>query len=158
VLFCCENNLYAKGTALNRSESETDIALKAASYEMPAWAVDGMDVLAVESAARRAVDAVRAGGGPHFLELRTYRYRPHSMFDPERYRDKAEVKVWQERDSIDALATALRAAGFLSDEEFAALEAEVAEDVDRAQAFAEQAHDESVDELTRFVYSERVLT
>jgi TPP-dependent pyruvate/acetoin dehydrogenase alpha subunit len=71
VLFCCENNLYAMGTALVRSESQTDIALKAAAYEIPAWAVDGMDVLAVEEAARRAVDAVRSGGGPHFLELRT---------------------------------------------------------------------------------------
>ncbi|MGD2061091.1 MAG: thiamine pyrophosphate-dependent enzyme, partial [Acidimicrobiia bacterium] len=71
VLFCCENNLYAMGTALERSESQTQITLKAASYEMPAWEVDGMDVLAVEEAARKAVESVRAGGGPHVLELRT---------------------------------------------------------------------------------------
>ena len=103
VLFCCENNLYAMGTALARSESETDLALKASSYEMPAWPVDGMDVLAVRDAARRAVDAVRGGGGPHFLELRTYRFRAHSMYDPERYRDKAEVASWKERDPIPAL-------------------------------------------------------
>ncbi len=95
VLFCCENNLYAMGTALERSESETDLALKAASYEMPAWSVDGMDVLAVEDAARRAADAVRGGGGPHFLEFRTYRFRPHSMYDPELYREKAEVEAWK---------------------------------------------------------------
>ena len=92
VLFCCENNLYAMGTALGRSESETDLALKAASYEMPAWSVDGMDVMAVADAARRAVVECRAGGGPVFLELRTYRFRAHSMYDPERYRAKEEVE------------------------------------------------------------------
>src|ERR1700690_2526399 len=75
ILFCCENNLYAMGTALARSESETDISLKASSYEMPAWPVDGMDVIAVSDTSGRAVEAVRNGGGPHFLELRTYRFR-----------------------------------------------------------------------------------
>ena len=95
VLFCCENNLYAMGTALERSESETDLALKAAAYEMPAWSVDGMDVLAVEAAARRAAEAIRGGGGPHFLEFRTYRFRAHSMYDPELYREKSEVEVWK---------------------------------------------------------------
>jgi pyruvate dehydrogenase E1 component alpha subunit len=89
VLFVCENNLYAMGTALRYTESQTDLALKAAAYEIPAWPADGMDAVAVAEAARRAVDAVRSGGGPHFLELRTYRFRAHSMFDPERYRDKA---------------------------------------------------------------------
>src|SRR5512144_148816 len=100
VLFCCENNLYAMGTALTRSESETDLALKAASFEVPAWDVDGMDVLAVEQAARAAAEAVRGGAGPHFLELRTYRFRAHSMFDPERYRQKGEVEEWRHRDPI----------------------------------------------------------
>jgi pyruvate dehydrogenase E1 component alpha subunit len=156
VLFCCENNLYAMGTALSRSESETDIALKASAYEMPAWPVDGMDVLAVEDAARRAVDAVRAGGGPHFLELRTYRFRPHSMFDPELYRDKAEVAQWQQHDPIDGLTGTLRSAGLLTPEELAAIEADVAAEVDQAQAFAESGHEEPVEDLERFVLSERV--
>ena len=93
VLFCCENNLYAMGTALDRSESETNLAYKAASYEMPAWSVDGMDVLAVEAAARRAVTEIRGGGGPVFLELRTYRFRAHSMYDPDRYRSKDEIET-----------------------------------------------------------------
>jgi pyruvate dehydrogenase E1 component alpha subunit len=79
VLFCCENNLFAMGTALERAESETNLAYKAASYQMPAWTVDGMDVLAVEDAARRATTEIRAGGGPVFLELQTYRFRAHSM-------------------------------------------------------------------------------
>jgi pyruvate dehydrogenase E1 component alpha subunit len=156
VLFCCENNLYAMGTALDRSESETDIALKASSYEMPSWPVDGMDVLAVERSARNAVDAIRAGGGPHFLELRTYRFRAHSMFDPERYREKEEVQDWQQRDPLEVLSAVLRSKGLLSDDEFAGIEAEVAVEVDHAEAFADAAHDEPLEDLTRFVYSERV--
>ena len=79
------------GTAIARAQAQTDLALRAASYGMAAWPVDGMDVLAVEEAARRAVDEIRGGGGPCFLELRTYRFRAHSMYDPDRYRDKAEV-------------------------------------------------------------------
>jgi len=154
VLFCCENNLYAMGTALSRSESETDIALKAAGYEMPAWPVDGMDVLAVEEAATMAASAIRSGGGPHFLELRTYRFRPHSMFDPELYREKAEVEEWKQRDPIDAFAGRLRARGELDDATLAALEDEVAGEIASAVDFAEAGTWEPIEDLTRFVYSE----
>jgi len=150
IVFCCENNLYAMGTALRRSESETDLALKASSYEMPAWPVDGMDVVAVRDAAARAVDAVRNGGGPHFLELRTYRFRAHSMYDPELYRDKAEVASWKERDPIPALVA--RAA--IDQPEIDAIEAEAKSEIDDAVAFAEQGTDEPVGDLTRFVTSE----
>jgi pyruvate dehydrogenase E1 component alpha subunit len=155
VLFCCENNLYAMGTALSRSESETDLVLKASSYEIPAWHVDGMDVVAVESATRRAADAVRAGGGPYYLEYRTYRFRAHSMFDPELYRSKAEVEEWKKRDPIALFAARLRAAGMLDDESYAALEAEVGHEVESAVAFSESGTLEPVEELTRFVYSEQ---
>ncbi|MDE8586010.1 pyruvate dehydrogenase (acetyl-transferring) E1 component subunit alpha [Arthrobacter sp. NQ4] len=155
VLFCCENNLYAMGTALGRSESQTDIALKAAGYEISAWAVDGMDVLAVEEAARRAVDAVRSGGGPHFLELRTYRFRAHSMFDPELYREKSEVARWMERDPISLLQSAMQAAGQLPDKEWAALQADVDAEISTAVGFAENGTPEPVSELSRFVYSDR---
>ncbi len=103
VLFACENNLYAMGTALERSESETRVARKAESYRVPAATIDGMDVLAVEAAAAGAVSAIRAGSGPQLLELLTYRFRAHSMFDPELYRDKAEVERWKQRDPIGAL-------------------------------------------------------
>lgn len=154
VLFCCENNLYAMGTALERSESQPSLALKAAAYEVPAWTVDGMDVLAVRRAAARAVDAVRAGGGPHFLELQTYRFRAHSMYDPERYRDKEEVAHWRQRDPIDALVARLRDDGVLDDDGLAAVEAEVQAEVDEAVAYAEAAPEEPVAELTRFVHSE----
>ena len=155
VLFCCENNLYAMGTALVRSESQTDIALKAAAYEIPAWAVDGMDVFAVEQAARRAMDAVRSGGGPHFLELRTYRFRAHSMFDPELYREKSEVARWMERDPIHLLQSAMQAGGQLSDEDWAALQADVDAEITAGVEFAEAGTREPLTELTRFVYSDR---
>jgi TPP-dependent pyruvate/acetoin dehydrogenase alpha subunit len=154
VLYCCENNLYAMGTALDRSESQTRLTLKAASYEMPAWEVDGMDVLAVEEAARSAVESVRSGGGPHFLELRTFRFRAHSMFDPELYRTKDEVETWKLRDPIDLLKSRLIGDGILGEDDWVAMEQETAEEIDAAVAFAEEGTWEPVDELTRFVYSE----
>jgi pyruvate dehydrogenase E1 component alpha subunit len=154
VLFCCENNLYAMGTALSRSESETDIALKASAYEMPAWPVDGMDVLAVEEAATMAATAVRSGSGPHFLELRTYRFRPHSMFDPELYREKSEVEEWKKRCPIETFSGRLRARGELDDEMLAAIEERVATEIDGAVEFAEAGSWEPVEDLLRFVYSE----
>jgi len=155
VLFCCENNLYAMGTALERSESVTDLALKASSYGMTAWPVDGMDVLAVEDAARRAALHVRAGGGPAFLELRTYRFRAHSMFDPELYRDKREVEAWKQRDPIQTHVAALETRGLLAPGALEALEREVAREIEEAVAFAEAGSFEPVEDLTRFVVSER---
>lgn len=154
VLFCCENNLYAMGTAIARSHSVTDLALKAAGYAMPAQAVDGMDADAVFEAARRATEAIRAGGGPQFLELRTYRFRAHSMFDPERYRDKQEVAEWRERDPIPLLAQRLTAEGVLDADTKARIEREAAEEVEDAVAFAEQGTLEPVAQLTRWVVSE----
>ena len=94
VLFVCENNLYAMGTSLRSSESETNLAVKAAAYNVPAWSIDGMDVVEVAAAAERALTVARAGGGPVFLECRTYRFRAHSMFDPDLYRPKAEIEAW----------------------------------------------------------------
>mgnify|MGYP001294607731 FL=1 len=154
VLFCCENNLYAMGTALTRSESETDLCLKATAFEMPAWPVDGMDVIAVEWATKKAAVAVRSGGGPHFLEYRTYRFRAHSMYDPELYRDKQEVEEWKKRDPIPNLIEHLKQQNLWQDDYWARMEAEVAREIDQAVEFAEAGHWEPVDELTRFVYSE----
>ncbi len=154
VLFCCENNLYAMGTALERSESQTALTLKAAAYQMPAWSVDGMDVLAVEEAAKTAIEAVRAGGGPHFLEFRTYRFRAHSMFDAELYRDRDEVEEWKERDPIELFRHQLMTDGVLTDEIWQTMEADVATEVEAAVAYAEDADWEPVEDLERFVYSE----
>jgi len=154
VLFCCENNLYAMGTALSRSESETDICLKAAAFEIPAWPVDGMDVLAVEDATQRAATAVRAGGGPHFLEYRTYRFRAHSMYDPELYREKQEVEEWKKRDPIANLVQRLKEQSLWQEEDWARMEEEVAREVAKSIEFAEAGSWEPVEDLTRFVYSE----
>jgi pyruvate dehydrogenase E1 component alpha subunit len=154
VLFCCENNLYAMGTAIERSESQIDLAMKAASYEMPAWSVDGMDVDEVERAARRAADAIRGGGGPHFLELRTYRFRAHSMYDPELYREKTEVELWKLRDPIAALVSKLRESEAIDDAALDALEAEIRAELDAAVDAAERAPEEPVEQLTRHVTAE----
>jgi pyruvate dehydrogenase E1 component alpha subunit len=154
VLFLCENNLYAMGTALERSESETHLTIKAASYGMPAWSVDGMDVLAVEQAARRSALTVRGGGGPCFLELQTYRFRAHSMYDPELYRSKEEVERWKQHDPIDAFLA--RTEGVLSATDLAAIENEVAAEIDTAVAFAEGGELEPVGELARHVTFEGV--
>jgi pyruvate dehydrogenase E1 component alpha subunit len=154
VLFCCENNRYAMGTALERHQSQTDLALKAMSYAVPAWQVDGMDVLAVEAAARKAIDLVRGTGAPAFLELQTYRFRAHSMYDADLYRTKDEVEQWKRRDPINLLADRLRSDGHLDDAALAAMEAEIAAEIDDAVAFADAGTLEPIEELTRFVHSE----
>jgi pyruvate dehydrogenase E1 component alpha subunit len=154
VLFCCENNLYAMGTALTRSESETDLCLKAAAFEISAWPVDGMDVLAVEDATRRAAIAVRSDGGPHFVEYRTYRFRAHSMYDPELYRDKQEVEEWKKRDPIPKLIARMKEQNIWQEEDWPRLEADVAREIDASVEFAEAGRWEPMEELTKFVYSE----
>ncbi len=150
VLFLCENNLYAMGTRLDRHQAQTDLAAKARSYRVTAGAVDGMDVLAVNEAVRAAAETVRRGDGPVFLELKTYRYRAHSMFDAELYRDKAEVKQWQERDPLAAVRPRL-AAGVAD-----RLEAEVTAELEEAVAFAEAGTVEPLDQLGWGVYRQEV--
>lgn len=154
VLFCCENNLYAMGTALDRSEAVTDMALKASAYGLPSWSVDGMDVEAVLDGSRRAVDTIRAGGGPVFLEARTYRFRAHSMYDPELYRGHDEVERWRERDPIAAFTARVTGAGLLDESDLAAIEEAAASELDDAVAFARAGTLERVEDLTRFVYAE----
>ena len=155
VLFVCENNRYAMGTAIERSESVVDMCVHAHSYGVPAEAVDGMDVVAVEVAARRMADEVRAGGGPRFLENKTYRFRAHSMFDPELYRSKAEVEEWKKRDPIVLLSRWLQDAGLLHEADMASIENEVARAIEEAVAFAEAAPWEPVEDLLRDVYTPR---
>jgi pyruvate dehydrogenase E1 component alpha subunit len=155
VLFVCENNLYAMGTALSRSESVTDISHKASAYGVPAEAVDGMDVLAVGAGATRALEAVRTTGSPFLLECRTYRFRAHSMFDPELYRTKAEVEEWKKRDPIHLLIAQMRRDSIIADGDIDAIEKEVAAEIEDAVGFADAGTLEPVEDLTRFVYSER---
>lgn len=155
VLFICENNLYAMGTALQRAQAETDVTEKAGAYRIEARAVDGMDVLAVESAVRDAVAKMRRDGAPALLEMRTYRFRAHSMFDPQLYRDKAEIDAWQKRGPIVTLSTRLRASGLMSEDDYQRLERDALTEVDAAVQFAESAPWEAVSDLERYVYAER---
>jgi pyruvate dehydrogenase E1 component subunit alpha len=154
ILFVCENNLYAMGTALALSESETDIQRKAACYRIAAEAVDGMDVVAVEAAARRAVHAVRESRKPYFLECRTYRFRPHSMFDPQLYRDKTEVEGWRPHDPILRFQEWLQTNHMIHPEDGPRLEAEVDAEIAEAVAFAEAGTWEPVEQLTYFTYAD----
>ena len=153
VLFLCENNLYAMGTALARSESEPDLHLKAQNYRVQSEAVDGMDVVAVETATERAAAAVRRGDGPYFLELRTYRFRAHSMADPDLYRTKDEIAEWKKRDPITLFVARLRRDGLLDDAELAALEKGAWNEIDWAVAEAESGAWEPVEHLARDVYT-----
>jgi pyruvate dehydrogenase E1 component alpha subunit len=147
VVFLCENNLYAMGTALSRHQAQTNISLKAQAYGLASSAADGMDVLAVEAAARQAADYVRSGNGPFLLELRTYRFRAHSMADPDLYRTKQEIEEWKKRDPILLFQRRLQDAGVLDESALAAMEAEVEAEIEEAVRFAETSPWEPVEEL-----------
>lgn len=152
VLFLCENNRYAMGTAVERHQAQPELFKKGAAYGIPAEQVDGMDVLAVEEATRRAADAVR-NGGPRFIEFETYRFRAHSMYDPDRYRAKEEIERWKERDPLQLFSTRLRGWEWLDDDDLRELEREVAREVEVAVAFAESSAWEPVDEMLTDVYT-----
>jgi len=154
VLFVCENNLYAMGTAIERHQAQLDLTLKARGYATPAESVDGMDVLAVEAAARRAAEHVRSGAGPFLLEARTYRFRAHSAYDPELYRPKEEVERWKERDPIPGLERRLRESGLLAAEDLERIEVAVKSEVDDAVAFSESSPWEPVEDLLKDVGAE----
>jgi pyruvate dehydrogenase E1 component alpha subunit len=153
VLFLCENNLYAMGTGLERHQAQTDIQAKAGAYAMHGEAVDGMDILAVEAGVLRVAEAIRGGAGPFLLEARTYRYRAHSMYDPELYRGKAEVEQWKKRCPIENFAARLRQSGLLSDDDWTQLESSVAAQVAEAVAAAEAGPWEAVEDLLKDVHS-----
>ncbi|HJU83585.1 MAG TPA: pyruvate dehydrogenase (acetyl-transferring) E1 component subunit alpha [Holophagaceae bacterium] len=152
VLFLCENNLYAMGTAIERYQSQPDIHLKARGYGVPSCSVNGMDVEAVALATQAAVEEVR-NGGPYLLEARTYRFRAHSMADPDLYRTKEEIAQWKEKDPITAYLGKLRSGGLLGDGALERLEAEIAAELREAIAFAEAGPLEPVEDLERHVYA-----
>lgn len=155
MLFCCENNRYAMGTALDRSQSQTDLCVKASAYKVDTRSVDGMDVIAVYEAARDAVEHIRAGRGPFFLEFRTYRFRAHSMFDPQLYRDKDEVEQWKTHGPIHTYSAQLKAEGLLDEPGFLAILAQVDAEVEAAVTYAESGSLEPLEDLSRDVYTPR---
>lgn len=151
VLFLCENNLYAMGTALARHQAQTNITRKADSYAIAAGAVDGMDILAVEAAAKKAANFVRRGEGPYLLELQTYRFRAHSMADPDLYRTKDEIEEWKRRDPIVLFEARLREYGLLTDTDLTQMEAEIGAEIDEAVRFAETSEPEPAADLLKNV-------
>jgi len=157
VLFICENNRYAMGTALEIAESETNIARKAAAYNMSSSQVDGMNVIDVAESVEKAAEDIRAGKGPIFLECLTYRFRAHSMFDAELYREKAEVEVWKKKGPLAVFQKKLEVMGLWEQIDVDALEQEVALIIDEAVAFAENGTLEPIDDLKKFVYSPEVV-
>lgn len=154
VLFVCENNLYAMGTRLDLSESQTNIVAKAESYGMLAESVDGMDVRAVEAAAGRLAREVRTQQAPRFLECKTYRFRAHSMFDPQLYRSREEVEAWKGKGPIRRLMAELLGDGLLDEPGLKNIEARVAREIEEAVRFAEDGSWEPAGSLLRDVGAE----
>lgn len=153
VLFLCENNFYAMGTKLSEAQSQTDLTAKAKSYNMAAVKVDGMDVIAVQKATENAVSYIRAGKGPYFIEFETYRFRAHSMYDPDLYRDKAEIEKWKARDPINTFFSKLKAQQLASTDDLNRIESKVQAVLTLAVDDAEKGTWESLDDLTKDVYS-----
>lgn len=154
VLFVCENNLYAMGTALKYSHAATDLSTKGSAQGVESMNVDGMDLLAVINAVRHADAVVRTAGKPMLLVCNTYRYRPHSMFDAELYRTKDEVERWKQRDPIEAFASWAMDCDLLTESEIADIDARVDVEIAEAVAFAKDGHLELLTTLERYTYAE----
>ncbi|HKR90480.1 MAG TPA: pyruvate dehydrogenase (acetyl-transferring) E1 component subunit alpha, partial [Phenylobacterium sp.] len=155
VVYIIENNQYAMGTALHRSSSETNLFKRGASFRIPGEEVDGMDVLAVQAAAAKAAEHARSGKGPYILEMKTYRYRGHSMSDPAKYRTREEVdEVRKTRDPIDHIEDLLEKNGLADEAALKAIDAEVKKIVADAAEFARTSPEPEPSELYTDVYTE----
>jgi pyruvate dehydrogenase E1 component alpha subunit len=157
ILFVCENNGYAMGTTLKKSESEQHIYKKAQSYGLTAQPVNGMNVIDVESAASQYYQAIQSGAGPCLLECHTYRFKGHSMFDPQLYRSNEEIKGWQDKGPIVKLQEWLQVNNELSSDELKLIETEVTQEIDAAVEFAEQSAFEDESDLCKAIYAESAL-
>lgn len=153
VIFVCENNGYAMGSALALTEAQTDLTMRAQSYGVSSETVDGMDIVAVEAAGRRALKTIAETGKPVFLECKTYRFRAHSMFDAQLYRDRAEVAEWRAKGPILRFQNWLEENGLLHVAEVEEITAEIDAEIGAAVAFAEAGTDEPVSNLTHYVMS-----
>ncbi len=151
VLFCCENNLYAMGTSIARSQAEQNLLKKAQAHNVASLSVDGMDVFEVRQKTQEALDFISHESKPYFLEFRTYRFRAHSMFDPELYRSKEEVRRWRERDPIQLLKDHLDK-NFLMGDKFKDLETDVEKEMQEAVEYAESCAVEPVEDLEKHLY------
>lgn len=155
VIFICENNHYAMGTSVERTSNVTDIYKLADAYDMPGDSVDGMDMEAVHNAVARAVKRARDGEGPTLLEMKTYRYRGHSMSDPQKYRTKEEVEIYKEKDPIEIARLKLVDFFNVADTEIEEINERVRIDVEESVQFAEESPWPSDDELYKDVYIQK---
>ncbi|HJR82285.1 MAG TPA: pyruvate dehydrogenase (acetyl-transferring) E1 component subunit alpha [Anaerolineales bacterium] len=154
VLWVCENNVYGMGTAVERASAVAEIRQRAEGYDMQSNRVDGMDVMKVYEAATEAIKYVRENAEPFLLEVNTYRFRGHSMGDPERYRKQEEVKKWQENDPIGIFRKHLTEKKTATAKALDEIEARVDEEVNKAVEFAEQSPEPSMEELFKHIYVE----
>jgi len=154
VIFICENNFFAIGTSLERVSPSKELYKRVKTYNIPSERVDGMDVLAVREATERAIERAREGEGPSFIEALTYRFRGHSMSDPDDYRTKREEKIWKERDPIIKLAKQLRDKATISPDEIKELQDEVNAKVDESTKFADESSWPELEELMKDIYVE----
>lgn len=154
VLWVCENNQYGMGTAVERASAVSELRQKAEGYAMPNGRVDGMDVLAVRKAAEETIARIRNGEGPYFLEVITYRYRGHSMGDPERYRKPDEVRKWQENDPIGIYRRFLIDQDIADDEELNDIDERVKKEVAEAVQFAENSPEPPPEALFEHIYAD----
>ncbi len=154
VIFICENNNYAMGTSVERTSNVTDIYKLADAYEMPADMVDGMSPEAVHEAVARAVKRAREGGGPTLLEMKTYRYKGHSMSDPQKYRSKDEVEEYKEKDPIEHCKNVLLTDFGLKEDDIEVINNRVKDIVEESVRFAEESPWPSDDELLKDVYQQ----
>ncbi len=152
-IYICENNMYGMGTSLQRAMSSQDVASKACAYELASESVDGMDVLKMREATRRAIKRAREESSPTLIEAPTYRYMGHSMSDPGKYRTRAEIEKYQERDPIKVFTKTLKDNGILSDSDIAETEAQVKEEVERAVRFADESPLPDPKELYTDIYA-----
>jgi len=152
VIFICENNNYAMGTSVERTSNVIDIYKLADAYEMPADKVDGMSPEAVHESVARAVKRARENGGPTLLEMKTYRYKGHSISDPQKYRTKEEVEEYKERDPIMQVLKTIKDNGFATDEEITAIDDRLAAVVEASVKFAEESPWPDDSEVYKDVY------
>lgn len=152
VIFVCENNGYAMGTSVARSTADVDIYKLGLPYGIPSSAVDGMDPVAVHNAMDEAASRARAGEGPTFLEMRTYRYKGHSMSDPQKYRTKEEVESYKAKDPIEIVKQAIEKNGYADEKWFEEIAAKIKAQVDEAVQFAEESPWPEASELYTDVY------
>jgi pyruvate dehydrogenase E1 component alpha subunit len=155
VIFVCENNGYAMGTSVARTTKQTDIYKLGLPYGIPSSPVDGMDPVAVHNAMDEAVQRARRGEGPTFLEMRTYRYKGHSMSDPQKYRTKEELETYKAKDPIEAIRHTIEREGYASEQWFEDVAARVKAEVEEAVKFAEESPWPEASELYTDVYVQK---